>query len=71
MKKVWPVSNWHGGVMGKAVVFEAEGGLIHGWATSAFRLVPEWKKGLSRVKKVKASSLCRGGVVVKAVVLKA
>ena len=29
------------------------------------------KKGLSRVKELKAFSLCHGGVVVKAVVLKA
>ena len=26
IKKVWPVSNWHGGVIVKAVLFEAQGG---------------------------------------------
>ena len=26
MKKVWLFSNWHGGVMVKAVVYEAQGG---------------------------------------------
>ena len=26
IKKVWPVSNWHGGVMVKAVLFESQGG---------------------------------------------
>ena len=26
MKKVWPVGNWHGGVMVKPVLFEAQGG---------------------------------------------
>ena len=27
------------------------GGLIPGWATSTFRLVPEWKIGLERIEK--------------------
>ena len=26
MKTVWPFSNWHGGVMVKAVVYQARGG---------------------------------------------
>ena len=26
MKTVWPLSNWHGGVMVKAVVYQARGG---------------------------------------------
>ena len=28
IKKVWPVGNWHGGVMVKPVLFEAQGGEV-------------------------------------------
>ena len=54
------------------VLKSSRSGSILGWATSFFfnRFQSE-KKGLSRVKKVKAFSLCHGGVVVKAVMLKA
>ena len=36
-----------------------------------FHSVSEWKKELNRVKKLKTFSPCHGGVVIKAVMLKA
>ena len=46
MKKVWLFSNWHGGVMVKAVGERRprERGSIPSWAKSSFRLVSETKK---------------------------
>ena len=48
MKKVWPFSNWHGGVVVKAVVHQAQGGRgsIPSWAKSTFKSVSEWKERL-------------------------
>ena len=54
------------------MVLEIRGpGSIPGWATSFFSRFQSEKRGLSKVKKLKALCLCHGGVVVKAVVLKA
>ena len=41
-----PVSNWHGIVMVKAVLFETQGGVesIPSWATCTFKLVEECNK---------------------------
>ena len=74
IRKVRAICRSHNEVAGKVVMLYIRGpGSIPGWATSFFfsRFQSE-KRGLSRVvKKQKAFSLCHGGVVVKAVVLKA
>ena len=46
MKKVWLFSNWHAGVMVKAVVYEAQGGedRFPAGPRALFKLVSEWKK---------------------------
>ena len=70
---MWPVSNLHGVVMVKPVLFEAQGGRISitGWAASSFTLVSEWKKPIKWNKKVGLVSNWHGGVMVKAVLFEA
>ena len=53
MKKVWLFSNWHGGLMVKAVVHQGQRprgrGLIPSCAKSTFKLVSEWKKPIRKL----------------------
>ena len=51
MKKVWLFSNWHDGVMVKAVVHQAQGGedRFPAGQESPFKLVSEWKNGIRKL----------------------
>ena len=55
MKKGWLFSNWHCGVIVKAVVHQAhqaQGGVdrsIPSWAKSTFELLSEWKKRIRKL----------------------
>ena len=51
MKKVWPFSNWHGGVMVKAVVYEAQGGEDR-FPAGTRALLSWFQSGRKRIRKL-------------------
>ena len=70
---MWPVSNWHGGVMVKAVLFEAQGGedRFPAGPRALLRWFQSGRNRLGRIKKVWPVSNWQGVVMVKAVLFEA
>ena len=68
-----PASNWHGGVIVKSVLFEAQGGedRFPGGPRALLRWFQSGRNRLSRIKKVLSVSSWHGGVIVKAVLFEA
>ena len=68
-----PVSNWHGGVIVKAVLYEAQGGEdpFPAGPRALLRWFQSGRNRLGRIKKVWSVSNWYGGVIVKAVLFEA
>ena len=70
---MWSVSSWHGGVIVKAVLFEAQGGedRFPAGPRALLRWFQSGRNRLSRIKKVWSVSSWYRGVIVKAVLFEA
>ena len=70
---MWPVSNWHGGVIVKAVLFEAQGGedRFPARPRALLRWFQSGRNRLGRIKIVWPVSNWHDGVRVKAVLFEA
>ena len=51
IKKVWRISNWHGGVMVKAVVYETQGGEYR-FPAGPKALLSWFQSGRKRIRKL-------------------
>ena len=70
---MWSISNWHGGVIVKAVLFEAQGceDRFPAGPRALLRWFQSGRDRLSRIKKVRPVSNWHGGVIVKALLFEA
>ena len=70
---MWPVSNWHRGVIVKAVLFEAQAGedRFPAGPRALLRWIQSGRNRLSRIKKVWPVSNWHSVVMVKAVLFEA